>query len=297
MYFIIGASGFIGRHLYDYCKDNKLDVIGTYYKHSYCPEWIQFDLCTDNFYDLVNKYLVDRMPHAVIICGGNASIDSCKRDEDASNSLNVTGIKRLLDQAAALGIKSVFLSSEAVFDGNHGLYTEEDEPHPITLYGKQKLQIEQYMIHNLENYLIFRISRVTGSRYGEKDIFNEFYTKIINHEEIVCLKDQSFCLTEINDVVFGIVQALKRKMNGLYHLSSANYISRYKLAELYAEMIFSGYDKIMEKEYDEIPFLDNRHIYGGLKGDKLVNLLGQQYMKLCEILVSYNSTYQKEIQV
>lgn len=297
MYVIIGASGFIGSHLYDHYKRNKTDVLGTYCKHAYCPEWKYFDLCTDNFSDLADRYLDHGKKHAVIICGANTSIDGCKRDESASKCLNVSGVQKVLEQANQRGIKCVFLSSEAVFNGRQGMYSEEDIPDPVTLYGKQKLQIEQYMIHHLDNYLIFRLSRAAGSSFGEKDIFNEFYTKIMRGEEIVCLKNQSFCLTEIGDIVCGITQALKQGKNGLYHLSSANYISRYELADLYARKIFGGYEKILEKEYKEMSFLDDRHIYGGLKGNKSVDLLGIHYMGLNEILYRYFKTYQKEMQI
>lgn len=291
MYLIIGASGFIGRKLYDYCKVKDIDVLGTYYTHSYNEEWIKFDICTDELSTIWQNYTDGKLPDAVVICGANAAIDSCKRDEDASNQLNVIGTKRILEQAASKGIKTVFLSSEAVFDGKKGLYSEEDVPNPITLYGRQKLEIEQYMTSALKNYLIFRISRASGSRYGEKDIFHEFYSKILSQEEIVCLKNQSFCLTEIGDIAEGIVKAIERNLIGLYNLSSANYISRYELALLYADKIFGGYERIREKEYDDIPFLDNRHIYGGLNGRKLADLLGIRYMSLEEILNNYAETY------
>lgn len=66
-----------------------------------------------------------------------------------------------------------------MFDGRKGMYTEDDIPNPITLYGRKKLQIEQYMIENLNDYFIFRISKATGSSFGEKDFFDEFYNKII----------------------------------------------------------------------------------------------------------------------
>lgn len=291
MYLIIGASSFIGRHLYDHCKQNEIDVLGTYYTHSHNDEWIQFDICTDDLVDLCQHSIKGKYPNAIIICGANASIDSCKRNEHDSNLLNVISTKRIIDRAKAMGIKVVFLSSEAVFDGNKGLYSEEDIPNPVTLYGRQKLQIEQYMIQNLEDYLIFRISRAVGSCYGEKDIFNEFYNKIVNQEEIICLRGQSFCVTEVEDIAKCIVKALEQKLFGLYNLSSANYISRYELAKIYSDRMLGGYEKIVEKEYNKIPFLDNRHVYGGLDGNKLVDLLGIRYMTLSEILNKYISTY------
>lgn len=294
MYLIIGASSFIGRHLYDYCKNKGIDVLGTYYMHSYYKEWIRFDMCADDLEEICNKHLGGKKPEAVIICGANASIDSCKRDENASNYLNITGTKRILQQAAKMEIKCVFLSSEAVFNGKKGMYTEDDIPDPITIYGNQKLQIEQFLIRNLNSYLIFRISRAVGSSFGENDIFKEFYNKIVNQEEIVCLKDQSFCLTEVNDISQCMIEALNRNLNGLYHISSPNYISRYDLANLYAEKMFGGYEKVVQKNYNEIPFLDKRHIYGGLKGDKLADMLGFHYMDIGEILDQYISTYERE---
>lgn len=293
-YLIIGASSFIGEHLYKYCKRKGFDVLGTYYNHPCNREWIRFDLCTDSLSKICENYLDGTLPDAVIICSANTNIDDCKKNEVASNDLNILGTKRILEQAGQKGIKSVFLSSEAVFNGEKGLYTEKDKPEPITFYGKQKLQIEQYMIRNLDKYLIFRISRAVGSSFGEKDIFSEFYNKIINHKEIICLKNQSFCLTEVNDIAEYIVSALINDIDGLYHLSSANYISRYRLAYLYAEKVFGGYENIVEKEYNEMAFGDNRHVYGGLKGDRLTKLLGIHYMDITEILDKYVRTYEVE---
>lgn len=234
------------------------------------------------------------IPDAVIVCGANGSIDSCKRNEGASNQLNVVGTKRILDQAQMLGIKCVFLSSEAVFDGKTGMYSEEDEPNPITLYGSQKLQIEQYIMCNHSNYLILRISRAVSSQFGEKDIFNEFYQKIVSNKEILCLKNQSFCLTDVHDIAVGIMRSLEKGISGLYHLSSHNYISRYELALLYAKKMVGSYDKIIENEYNKLSFYDKRHIYGGLNGDKLERLIEINYKTISEILDLYIQSFEVE---
>lgn len=291
MYLIIGASSFIGKHLYQYCKINRIEVLGTYYKHLSNREWVYFDLRTGDLRMLCQKYLDKKNPDAVIICGANTDIDSCKKDIDSSYELNVSGAERIFMQADQMGIKSVFMSSEAVFDGKKGLYSEDDIPNPVTVYGNQKLQVERYMIQNLRRYLIFRISRAAGSCYGEKDIFDEFYNKIVNKREIVCLKNQSFCITEVNDISKCLIETLKKDMNGLYHISSSNYTTRFELAYLYAKKVFGGYEKIIEKSYEDIPFLDNRHIFGGLNGTKLESLLGIRYTGLQKMLDNYFETY------
>lgn len=291
MYLIIGASGFIGRHLYRHCEENKISVMGTYCNNQLDKNWVRFDICTDDLTALCDKHLDGKAPDAVIICGANASIDRCKKDEDGSRRLNVTGTERILNQAYGMGSSIVFLSSEAVFDGKKGMYTEEDTPNPVTLYGTQKLEIEQYIMRKFDKYLIFRISRAVGSRFGEHDIFDEFYKKIINDEEITCIKNQSFCITEVGDIVRAIIKALDKDISGLYHLSGDNYISRYELAKRYADKVMGGYEKIVEKEYEMFSFADNRHIYGGLKGDKFADLTGTSYMGIAEILNRYIDTF------
>lgn len=292
MYLIIGASSFIGRHLYDCCKKKNIDVLGTYCTHSYYKEWIKFDICSDELNEIWQNNMNGKLPDAVIICGANSKFDSCKKDEEASNRLNVIGTKRILEQASSLGIKTVFFSSEAVFDGEKGFYSEDDVPNPIVVYGQQKLQIEHYMIRYLNNYLILRISKAVGSCYGEEDIFDEFYNKIVKQEDILCLKNRSFCITEVGDIAEVVVRAIEQDLNGLYHLASENYISRYELAKLYANKMFGGYERIEERGYDDFSFLDNRYIYGGLDGRKLTDLLGIHYMSLEEILNNYAKTYQ-----
>ena len=50
----------------------------------------------------------------------------------------------------------------------------------------------------------------------------------------------------------------------------------------------------MEKDYDEISFLDKRHVLGGLKGDRLAEMLQVNYMSIDDILNHYKHTYEAE---
>lgn len=289
---IIGASGFIGRHLYQYCKQEDICVVGTYYENKVDKEYIFFDMYRQSF-----SSLLERLPKniclkemVVVLCSANASIDSCKMNEEFSYKLNVQRTKELLMDLRRLKIKTVFLSSEAVFDGKKGLYTEEDIPKPITVYGRQKYEIENYISDNLENVLIFRISRAVGSCFGEKDIFHDFFQKIYHNERIICLKDQSFCLTEVGDISRAIILAASMDLQGIYHISSNNYITRYELAELYSNEIFNGRGLIEEKDFEEFHFVDNRHIKGGLNGTLLKEYLSLEYMDLNSIIRRYKKT-------
>ena len=291
MYLIVGASSFIGKYIARYCRDNNLRFVGTYCSHPNEYTELQFNLLTDAFSDLLKQIPIDNGLLHIILCSAETNIDNCKRNLQESNNLNVEATKQLIDEIKSAGHKLIFLSSEAVFDGKTGLYAETDAPHPITEYGRQKLTIEKYIQSTLNDALIFRLSRAVASTFGEPDIFGEFYHRIMNQEPIVCLKDQSFCLTDVEDIANAIISSCEQDLQGVYHISSSNYITRYELAQLYAQRFFNGYDRIYEKDYSEIPFLDNRHIRGGLEGKHLQEILHNYYLNLDEIMDHYAQSF------
>lgn len=295
MYLIVGASSFIGKHIAQWCSKNGFRFAGTYFSRSNEYAELRFNLLTDTVSDLLKQISLDENEALnIILCSAETSIDNCKRDLQASYALNVLAVKRLIDEIKNTECKLVFFSSEAVFDGKTGLYAETDVPHPITEYGRQKLEIEQYLQSNVNNALIVRLSRAVASSFGEPDIFGEFYHRIMNQEPIICLKDQSFCLTDVGDIAKAIVLSCERDLRGVYHISSPNYVSRYELAQLYAQRFFPGYEKIYEKDYSEIPFLDNRHIRGGLDGNRLQKIIHNSYRSLDEIMDCYAQSFHKK---
>ncbi len=292
---ILGASGFIGSHIFNYCVENGIGVIGTYAQSKACDSLIQFDFCQNSFFDFYSNIPHREEYDTVVLCSAISSIDYCKRNISRSYELNVTRTIEVINQINELGMKTVFLSSEAVFDGKKGLYKEEDIPNPLSVYGKQKVSVEQYVKNNIKNHLILRISRAVGNKFGENDILNDFYSKIIAEEDIVCLREQSFCLTYIGDISEIIIQSIEESLTGLYHLSSDNYISRYQLALRFADKIFGKYEKIYERNFAELGFLDARHIYGGLNGNRLCTRLNCQFKTLDEIFNAYHQSYRRTL--
>lgn len=294
MIIIIGASGFIGSHIYELCIRFGRRTLGTCF-HARAG-MIQFDMRDQSMSDLLDKANITNTDsiEALIVCSADASIDHCFLNKDYSYALNVAGTKRLLDEASQLGIKTVFFSSEAVFDGKKGFYRETDKVCPITLYGFQKVEIEQYIEKNVENCLVLRVSRAVGNNFCEKDIFHEFLQKIDVGKEIKCLRGQTFSLTWVGDIAKATILSLDKGMVGLYHLSNSSMITRYELACQYAKVICGIYEKINEYTYKDLPFADQRHVLAGLDGTKLAYALGMKFKSVAEILEDYRQSFLAE---
>lgn len=294
MILIVGASGFIGESLYKYCKDNNIAVCGTYFNDK-VDGLKYFDIVSGNIGQFIEENGINKNGLIAIICSAIVNIDKCKKNIGLSRSINNDNTKRIIGDLNEINAKIVFFSSEAVFDGESGPYDEDSKPNPVTEYGSQKLEVEKYIIENVRKYLILRVSRACSSSFGKKDIFEEFYQSVKQNKEINCLEGQSFTLTDVNDIARITVKASMNGLNGLYHVSSGNLVTRYDLACEYIKRFFQGYDKIYNKKYEELSFLDNRHISCGLIDRKLALYLNEKYLDMNEIFEKYERSMESEL--
>src|SRR5207249_4766553 len=76
---------------------------------------------------------------AVNVRGG---VDRCEEDPDQAYAVNVEGTRYVAEGAAKHRARIVFYSSDYLFDGKAGPYTEGDPPNPINVYGRNKLEAE-----------------------------------------------------------------------------------------------------------------------------------------------------------
>ena len=136
---ILGGSGYVGRHLFK--KLGAQRAIATYHNR-FLEGGVHFDSLNMNLSQIVKD--ASDISHAVILLG-DIYPHSCAVDPQKSNKLNIASIQKIIDDLTKWNIKSIFASSEYLFDGEKGYYREDDPPTPILLYGKQKLAIENYL--------------------------------------------------------------------------------------------------------------------------------------------------------
>ena len=217
----LGASGFIGKKLTD--KFNSKKIIKTY-NNNYIKNGVKIDLEKTNLNSFFKNF-----PNSskVYILGGLTDFSQIIKNPEKAYNINVKCMKFFLDEIFKRNIKPVFFSSESVFDGLKGNYKETDLPCPVFEYGKFKKEIEDYIINNFENYLIFRLSKVFDSKHDSGTLITSWLNKIISNENILCANDNFFSPIHVDDlveIIFRIDQ--KDFTKGIYHLSSNEHLSR-----------------------------------------------------------------------
>ncbi len=265
---IAGASGLIGYNFYKTLKSNKEDVIGTYFSVRK-KELVRFDLKKDSF------SLFDKCKE-VLIASAITNIDECFLNKEEAHKINVEKTIEFIKYLTDRKIKPVFLSSDQVFDGQKGNYTEEDAPEPINYYGDFKLQVEEFMKNNLENYLILRLSKTYSRNLKEGGMFAEIFLRLKERKKIKAAYNQIFNPTEVKMACDGMRKAISSNLKKLYHLANPAIMSRYDFGLSIANEYGFSKDLIEPIDIRTLPLIDKRPLNTSLNVKKISTVIFPQ---------------------
>lgn len=112
--------------------------------------------------DAVGKVLAALQPDAVIHTAAIANIDYCQAHPDEARAVNTEATRIVAQACAAVGAKLVHCSTDTIYDGARGSYTEEDAPGPVNVYAETKVAAEEAAMEAGGDWVIGRVSVVYG---------------------------------------------------------------------------------------------------------------------------------------
>lgn len=224
-YLILGGNGLIGQQFVRLCKEKGIDYVGTRYsrKAEGLIPFNQLEL------DKIPK-VFDEVSPAVIInsIGLSGGVNFCEKNPAIGRNYHVEATKIMVDWCRQNRAAFVYISSDYVFDGENPPYKEEDKTNPLNLYGKLKLEGEQYIRANLEHYVIARTTNVFAWDPGTQT--PNFLMHLVNTlKEKDSIKVPGFLYgnpTYAGDLAAGIMDLIEHKHYGLYHIVGSEYINR-----------------------------------------------------------------------
>jgi dTDP-4-dehydrorhamnose reductase len=273
MNIVIGGSGYIGRNLCKHFSEKNELLIGTYYQHK--KEGL-------SFFDLSNPDLkkldIDlKKARNAFICSSICNIDRCKTEEKEAYKINVEGIEKIISQCFDLDLFPVFFSSDNVFNGKKGNYTEEDETNPCNVYGTHKKIIEDFLLNSRENFLVARLSMIYGTQ-ERGQYFEEIIGKL---KKGLCLRqatDQKLTPTHIDDLVNILDISIQRGLKGLYNIAASGIYSRFELSKLIKSRLEICSGMIIPCSIKDFKFADNRPLDMGLNNAKIMKETGYRFI-------------------
>lgn len=224
---IPGVSGLFGLNL-AMMKHGSMEVVGTVHHQAlpHAPFTVRYSDLTQA--GAVSRLIEDIKPDLIINCAAVASLDACEQNPNLGEQLNSQLPAELAQMAAALSIPFIHLSTDAVFDGLQGNYSENDLPNPINHYARTKLKAEDKVAEVNADAIIARINFYGWSLSGQRSLSEFFYNHLQAGKRLNGFVDLFYSPMLVCDLIDVLFHMLEKNLHGLYHVSVDEALSKYE---------------------------------------------------------------------
>jgi dTDP-4-dehydrorhamnose reductase len=277
---ITGANGLLGQKLVKDFHPNYEVIACDLHPQSYLP-------LPDLSYESLN--ITDRQqfgfqishshPEVIINAAAYTDVDGCEIHKDEAWAVNVGGVKNLVNLCRKEKTKLVHLSTDYVFNGEEGPYSEDDPPDPVNFYGETKLESEKIIENSGIDSLIIRTNVLYG--FGNKvkpNFFLSLLDKLSKNERIKIVTDQFNNPTLVDNLSLCIFEMVKKDVSGVYHIAGSEYLSRYDFAIKVAKSFDFDKNNILPTKTEVLQQEAKRPYRGGLKTDRAQKVLDIQLL-------------------
>ena len=279
---ITGSNGLLGQKLVKtFSSDHQTTGIDLQIK-SFIPEE-NFTYQNLSIFQTENLagFIYTLNPEVVINTAAYTDVDGCEDNKELAWETNVEGVKNLADLCRIMNAKLVQLSTDYIFDGKNGPYSEEDIPNPVGYYGLTKLESEKEIFERKIDFLIVRTNVLYGK--GEKSRPNFvlwLIQKLSNKEKVEIVTDQYNNPTLADNLASAIKEAIEKNISGILNIAGSEYLSRYDLAMKVAKKFGFDQNLISPALTSELKQKAPRPYKGGLKIDKATKLLKTELLDI-----------------
>ncbi|KXX70160.1 SDR family oxidoreductase [Flammeovirga sp. SJP92] len=233
---ITGANGLLGQHLTEILTQHKsYNVVATGRgEDRFKGEGYQYHTMDVTDSQQVKEVFQVVKPSIVFHCAAISKVEHCEDDHDEAIRQNVTATAMLLELGKENDLEHfIYLSTDFVFDGEKGMYEEDDHRNPPNFYGKTKMMSEDLLLKEKEvKVAIVRTCLVYGQvkDMSRSNIMLWVKNKLMNGESIKVVNDQFRTPTYAGDLAKGCVLIADKKEVGIFHISGRDYLSPYEIS-------------------------------------------------------------------
>lgn len=248
MILVTGASGLLGASVVATAVRIGHDVVGLYHRHPVSINGARLIAA-----DLMNRAVVEEVfdkfhPSAVIHCAAETKVDWCQEHPEEARVVNVDVTRSIAEIAARCGSNLMYVSTDAVFDGARGNYSETDRPAPANVYAHTKLEGEQAVLAVNHAAAIARVT-IYGWNVQKKQSLAEWILgQLRSGSTVAGFTDVVFCPILANDLAEVLLAMVERKLTGIFHVVGSEAVSKYEFARRVAQVFQFDPEKVVPSQ-------------------------------------------------
>ena len=276
-FLVTGSAGLIGRQVVKDLSETH-EVFSCYNKSK--PEFgipTKMDLLN---HEMISNVLSEKNPDIVIHLGAMTAVDLCDTQQDNALKINSQATEILAKECSKINSFMVYVSTDYVFNGNSGLYKENDATNPIGFYGKSKLLGEKSIQNFSSNWCIARTSTPFGLHPTKKSFPIWVIENLQKQKQIDVLTDQFTSPTYVPNLSRMLIEISERHLTGIIHVAGASKISRYEMASLVSDKLGLDGKLLREISINDIKWEAQRPKDSSLNVSKAISILNQKPQKI-----------------
>ncbi len=165
----------------------------------------------------VSRFFERERPEAVINCAAWTDVDGCESDPERARAVNARGPENLAANCRLVGALLLTISTDYVFDGaKDGFYTQRDDPNPLSVYARAKLEGERRSMAACARTVVVRTGWIFG--YGGKNFLATVVNRARRGERLKLLRDVYGSPTFAEDLAVRLRELVKRDIPGIFHV-------------------------------------------------------------------------------
>lgn len=232
---LTGSNGLLGQKLVELIvSEKKHELIATARGENRLPNKDHYQYTSLDITDeaAVNEIIGREKPNAIIHTAAMTNVDQCETEKEDCWKLNVEAVRYLIKASETNNCFLVHLSTDFIFDGEAGPYTEEDKPNPISYYGESKLAAEKLLIDSNIKWAIARTVLVYGIAHdmSRSNIILWVKKSLEDSKGINVVDDQWRSPTLAEDLAKGCLLIAEKEATGIYNISGKNLMTPYEMA-------------------------------------------------------------------
>jgi len=226
---VIGGSGLVGSALLK-SASGRYEMFFTYLNHPLDlsdASGVKLDIAQR---EMVSSVMEQLKPDVIVHTAALRSLDYCEEHPDEARKVNIDGTENIALAATQCNARLIHISTDSVFDGQKGMFTEDDTPGPVTAYGRTKLEAEQKVMEIVSDALIVRPSSIYGRSPRGQSIAEWILGQLKQGLSIKMFSDAFFSPILSGNLAEAILDMHERGLKGTYHIAGSQRCSRYDFA-------------------------------------------------------------------
>ena len=280
-FLVTGSAGLVGQQVVkDLSKSNQ--VFSCYNESK--PEYgdsVKMDLKN---YEMISSVLLETEPDVVIHLGAMTGVDLCEKEGSMAFDINTKATQTIAQQCSISNTFLVYVSTDYVFDGNLGMYKEDDIANPLGFYGKSKLEGEKAVQNFSANWCIARTSTPFGLHPTKKSFPMWVIENLQKQKQIDVLIDQFTSPTYIPNLSRMLIEISERRITGIIHVAGASKTSRYQMASRVSDKLNLDSTLLKQISIDKMKWVAQRPKDSSLDVSRASSILNEKPQKIDQSL-------------